>query len=77
LDGWSRDHLFDRAATIRALLQMAIGKFLDPLKPVMTFLALVLVKWHGLPNNRRRSLVFGRSPTACLNSTAIAVLLCL
>jgi 3,4-dihydroxy-2-butanone 4-phosphate synthase len=52
----------DRAATIRTFLQMAIGKFLDPLEAVMAFLALVLVKWHGSLKNRRWSLVLGQGP---------------
>jgi len=28
---------------------MGIGKFLDFLKAMMALLALVFVKWHGLP----------------------------
>jgi hypothetical protein len=28
---------------------MRVGKFLDFLKTVMALLALVFVKWHGLP----------------------------
>ena len=28
---------------------MGIGKFLDTLEAVMALLALVFVKWHGLP----------------------------
>jgi hypothetical protein len=28
---------------------MGIGKFLDALEAVMALLALVFVKWHGLP----------------------------
>jgi len=54
---------------------MAVGKFLNPLKAVMAFLALVLVKWHGLPEKRRWSLVLGRAPTANSTSTLIVLLL--
>ena len=36
---------------------MTVGKFLDPLEAVMAFLALVFVKWHGLPE--KASLVVG------------------
>ena len=41
---------------------MAVGKFLDPLEAVMAFLALVFVKWHGLP--KKMSLVVGPWPYA-------------
>ena len=52
---------------------MAVGKFLDPLKAVMAFLALVFVKWHGLPEKRigRRSSVLSscaNDPFATLDS---------
>jgi hypothetical protein len=33
---------------------MGIGEFLDALEAVMALLALVFVKWHGLPETLRK-----------------------
>jgi hypothetical protein len=49
LDCRRGDHLLDGAAALGAFLDMGIGKFLDALEAVMALLALVFVKWHGLP----------------------------
>ncbi len=49
LDGRSGDYLLDGAAALGAFLDMRIGEFLDALEAVMALLALVFVKWHGLP----------------------------
>src|SRR6266850_3615505 len=46
LHGGRRHDLLDLAAAVGTLLHMRIGIFLDPLKTMMAFLALVFVKWH-------------------------------
>ena len=60
----SGDHQGDRSATVRAFLHVGIGKLLDLFKTVMALLALVLVKWHGLPemqSGSRAASRFGRA----------------
>jgi hypothetical protein len=36
-----------------------IGEFLDALEAVMALLALVFVKWHGLPENAAQKFSSG------------------
>jgi hypothetical protein len=47
LDRRCGDHLLDRSAAIRAFFDVRIGELLDFLKPMMAFLALILVDGHG------------------------------
>jgi hypothetical protein len=49
LDRGGGDHLLDGTAALRAFFDVGVGKFLDALEAVMALLALVFVKWHGLP----------------------------
>jgi hypothetical protein len=39
---------------------MGIGKFLDTLEAVMALLALVFVKWHGLPETLLKRQVMSK-----------------
>jgi len=66
--------LLDLAAAVRALLYHGVGKLLDLLKAVTTFLAFVFIKGHGETMWGGRSFDFAQDklcPTLALSNSSI------
>ena len=57
----SGDHLFNGATALGTFLDVRVGKLLDALEAVMALLALVFVKWHGLPKTLPKTARLGQS----------------